>query len=173
MLLSTIIAATASGSGVTAGAAHAVASATILSASAPASSLGRLISRTRSANVRWSATRPRSSATIAGSTTNTIGVHRKSRRTKISLCFGERRRLGARSRCPTCRCSGRRPVNSRSTVNEPGPRGSSNEAWPPRGPGSATIDLHLQAFAGERQGVRQTHVESPGSYKQEAHCPSA
>ena len=31
-------------------------------------------------------------------------------------------------------------ASSGSTVNEPGPRGSSNEAWPPRGPGSATID---------------------------------
>jgi len=31
-------------------------------------------------------------------------------------------------------------ASSRSTVSEPGPRGSSNEAGPPRGPGSATID---------------------------------
>jgi hypothetical protein len=29
-------------------------------------------------------------------------------------------------------------------LNEPGPRGSSNEAWPPRGPGSGTIDNHLR-----------------------------
>jgi hypothetical protein len=35
-------------------------------------------------------------------------------------------------------------VSSRSTVNEPGPRGSTNEARAPRGPGSATIDLHLR-----------------------------
>ena len=48
--------------------------------------------------------------------------------------------------CRTSRCSGRRPVNSRSKFNEPGPRG----------PGSATIDHHLTAFAAERQGVRRT-----------------
>ena len=30
-------------------------------------------------------------------------------------------------------------ASSRSTFTEPGPRGSSNEAGPPRGPGSATI----------------------------------
>jgi hypothetical protein len=94
--------------------------------------------------VRRSATRPCSGATMAGSTTNTIGVQRGSRRTKIRLGLGVRRGPGARSRCPTCRCSGRRPVNSRSKFNEPGPRGLSNEAWPPRGPGSGTIDHHLR-----------------------------
>jgi len=31
-------------------------------------------------------------------------------------------------------------ASSRSTVNEPWPRGSSDERWPPRGHGSATID---------------------------------
>jgi hypothetical protein len=35
-------------------------------------------------------------------------------------------------------------VSSRSTVNEPGPRGPPDERRPPRGPGSATIDLHLR-----------------------------
>jgi len=46
-------------------------------------------------------------------------------------------------------------ASSRSTVNEPGTRGSSNEAGPPRGPGSATIDepgrpspLNGKAFGG-------------------------
>ena len=73
----------------------------------------------------------------------------------------ERRGTGSgivveRSPCRrTSRCSGRGPVNSRSTVNEPGPRGSSDERRPPRGPGSATIDHHLTAHAAERQGVRR------------------
>jgi hypothetical protein len=156
MLLSTIVAATASGSGVTAGAAHAVASAAILSASAPASPLGWLISRTRSAKVRWSAARPRSGATMAGSTTNVIVVYRESRRTKISLGFEERRRPGARSRCPTCRCSGRRPVNSRSTVNEPGPRGSSDDPNAAARPRQCYYRPSPTAFAAERQAVGRT-----------------
>ena len=32
----------------------------------------------------------------------------------------------------------------RSTVNEPGPRGSQLNCRPPRGPGSATIDVHVR-----------------------------
>ena len=56
----------------------------------------------------------------------------------------------------TSRCSGRGPVNSRSVFSEPGPRGSIDDRRTPRGPGSATIDLHLTAHAAERQGVGQT-----------------
>ena len=63
----------------------------------------------------------------------------------------------------TSRCSGRGPVNSRSTVNEPGPRGSTDERRAPRGPGSATIDHHLTALAAERQGVRRATTNGWGS----------
>ncbi len=35
-------------------------------------------------------------------------------------------------------------VSSRSTVKEPGPRGSQDDRRPPRGPGSGTIDHHLR-----------------------------
>jgi hypothetical protein len=35
-------------------------------------------------------------------------------------------------------------VSPRSTFNEPGPRGSQHLRRPPRGPGSATIYLHLR-----------------------------
>jgi hypothetical protein len=38
----------------------------------------------------------------------------------------------------------RRPVNSWSTITQPGPRGLSGEGRPPRRPGSATIDHHLR-----------------------------
>jgi len=51
-------------------------------------------------------------------------------------------------------------ASSRSAVSEPGPRGSSNEGWPPRGPGSATIDeplrpspLNGKAFDGQTMVV--------------------
>jgi hypothetical protein len=47
-------------------------------------------------------------------------------------------------------------LTSRSDVYEPGPRGSLDEERPPRGPGSATIDHHLTAFAAYRRTVRQT-----------------
>jgi hypothetical protein len=45
-------------------------------------------------------------------------------------------------------------------IAQPGPRGPSDEQRTPRGPGSATIDHHLQAFAAERQGVGQTMERS-------------
>ena len=70
----------------------------------------------------------------------------------------KRNRAARVSGCRTGRCSGRRPVNSRSRVNEPGPRGSIEIRRTPRGPGSATIDHHVTAFAAERQGVGQTGV---------------
>ena len=136
---------------VTAG--HAVAPNAIGSALVPTSSLAWLISRTRSAKVQRPDARLRSGATIGAPRQTPSRSSGISGGASASVGNGVQLGLGARSRCPTCRCSGRRPVNSRSTINEPGPRGSSNEAWPPRGPGSATIDHHLQAFAAERQGV--------------------
>jgi hypothetical protein len=71
--------------------------------------------------------------------------------------------------CRTSRCSGRRPVNSRSTFNEPGPRGSLDEERPPRGPGSGTIDhyerpspLNGKPFGGRPQDtapmIRKTQL---------------
>jgi len=139
---------------VTAG--HAVAPNAIGSALVPTSSLAWLISRTRSAKVQRPDARLRSGATIGAPRQTPSRSSGISGGASASVGNGVQLGLGARSRCPTCRCSGRRPVNSRSTINEPGPRGSSNEAWPPRGPGSATIDHHLQAFAAERQGVRRS-----------------
>ncbi len=60
------------------------------------------------------------------------------------LAFGMRQ-FYPEGRRPTSRCSGQGPVNSRSALNEPGPRG----------PCSVTIDHHRTALAAERQGVGQ------------------
>ena len=56
-------------------------------------------------------------------------------------------------------------ASSRSTVNEPGPRSSSDEAGPPRGPGSATIDqpgrpspLNGKALDSQAVDARSTDV---------------
>jgi hypothetical protein len=62
-----------------------------------------------------------------------------------------------RSGCQARRASNsRRPVNSLSKFNEPGPRGSQQFPRPLRSPGGATIDHHLRAFAAERQGGGRT-----------------
>ena len=117
---------------VTAG--QAVAPNAIGSALAPTSSLAWLISRTRSAKVQRPDARLRSGATIRAPRQTPSRSNGISGGASASVGIGVQLGPGARSRCPTCRCSGRRPVNSRSRIAEPGPRGSSNEAWPPRGP---------------------------------------
>ena len=81
----------------------------------------------------------------------------------ISPEIRERDSADRSTSCRTSRCSGRGPANSRSRVNEPGPRGSTDERRTPRGPGSATIDHHLTAHAAERQGVRRATTDGWGS----------
>jgi hypothetical protein len=135
---------------------QAVAPNAIGSALAPTSSLARLISRTRSAKVQRPDARLRSGATIRAPRQTPSRSNGISGGASASVGIGVQLGPGARSRCPTCRCSGRRPVSSRSMIAEPGPRGSTVERRTPRGPGSATIDNHLQAFAAERQGVRRS-----------------
>jgi hypothetical protein len=78
---------------------------TVGSASAPASSRGWLVSRTRPARVRWPVPRRRSGATIRAPRRTRSGSTGNVCRASASLDLGGRLGPGARSRCPTCRCS--------------------------------------------------------------------
>jgi hypothetical protein len=131
---STMVVDAAAGSARAVRAMQAVAPNAISSALAPTSSLAWLISRTRSEKVQRPDARRRSGATIWAPRQTPSRSSGISGGASAIMGIGVQLGLGARSRCPTCRCSGRRPVNSRSRIAEPGPRGSSNEAWPPRGP---------------------------------------
>jgi len=72
----------------------------------------------------------------------------KSRTTVAGVMVGNESVLA--NRCKSGRQLSNKPLqrmkaaSSRSTFTEPGPSGSSNEAGPPRGPGSATIERPLR-----------------------------
>ncbi len=163
---------TATGLVTTVAVVHAVAMNTVSSATAPASPLGRLIWRTRPAR-RQRPVLARSQRRDPDLTTNTIGVFRKSRGRKTRPGPRGPRRPGARSdvqhavaadeglstlgRCPTSRGRAAHLMIGR----------------PPRGPGSATIDHHLTAFAAERQGVRRTGADQAASLRRSKTLPTA
>jgi hypothetical protein len=134
---------------------HAVATNTTGSASAPASPLGRLISRTRSARQQRPAL-GRSQRSDPDPSTNAIRIFRKSWRLTVRRC--RRKPVSAGCAVPMSNMPLQRTkaVSSRSMVNEPGPRGSSDDPNAAARPRQCYYRPSPTAFAAERQGVRRT-----------------